>query len=394
MPRKFLLLLTSTFALASVELGAQRAAPDVFRNLPLHITTRETPAAVQLTDGRYHVSYLLFVTNWLNRDLHLRSIEIGAEGAEPIARFDSAALTNPVLLRSTYYVASSEPSPAGLTLQSGRTALVNVYFTTTTPSLPPRLVHTLRFARDSTLVLRHDDGSISPDLLVKSLPLETRSAPLVISAPVRGGPWRCGNGLAPDNAHAAVYPFRAAQLRVPQRFGCDFFRTDSAGSTLPNPFPDTISNEMFYGYGEAVIAVADGTIAYVKDGIPENVPQANGSFVPAVLMTNETNAGNWVSLRLAPGVYAFYAHLQPGSIRVRTGQRVRRGQVIGLLGNSGNSVGPHLHFHIGNANSLSGSDAVPHVYRSFIWLGTGTPDRTPERRARQLPGPSDIVRFP
>jgi hypothetical protein len=53
---------------------------------------------------------------------------------------------------------------------------------------------------------------------------------------LRGGPWRCGNGLAFDNAHAAVYPFRVAQLRVPQRFGCDFLKTDSAGSMLPNRF--------------------------------------------------------------------------------------------------------------------------------------------------------------
>lgn len=398
MPGKLLLPLAALLALPYTDIAAQTAGPDVYRNLPLHITSWEMPTAVPLTDGRYHVAYTLFVTSWLNRDLHFRSIEIGAEGAAPIATFDSAALTNPFRLRSTYWLPASEPSPAGLTLQSGRTALVNVQFTTAAATLPSRLVHTLRFARDSTLVLRQDDGSISPELFVRSLPIETGRGPLlVIDAPVRGGPWRCGNGLSFDNAHNSVYAFRAAQMRVPQRFGCDLFKTDSAGSILPNPFPDTISNGMFYGYGEELIAVADGTIAHVKDGIPENVPQANGSVIMPVLLTNETGSGNWVSLRLAPGVYAFYAHLQPGSIRVRTGQRVRRGQVIGLLGNSGNSTGPHLHFHIGNANSLNGSDAVPHVYRSFMWwnpLASNASAHTPQRRSRQLLGPSGLVRFP
>lgn len=53
-----------------------------------------------------------------------------------------------------------------------------------------------------------------------------------------------------------------------------------------------------------------------------------------------------VSLDLGHGLRAFYAHLQPGSVRVKTGELVKRGQVLGRLGNSGNSAGPHLHFHV------------------------------------------------
>jgi murein DD-endopeptidase MepM/ murein hydrolase activator NlpD len=80
-------------------------------------------------------------------------------------------------------------------------------------------------------------------------------------------------------------------------------------------------------------------------GIPENVPLSPTHAVP---MTLETAAGNHVILSLRNGHYAFYAHLQPGSIRIKPGDRVRRGQVLGLLGNSGNSNAPHLHFHISN----------------------------------------------
>jgi len=49
-------------------------------------------------------------------------------------------------------------------------------------------------------------------------------------------------------------------------------------------------------------------------------------------------------LEIAPGVYAYYGHLQPGSITVAVGDQVTTGQVLGLLGNTGNSSGPHLHF--------------------------------------------------
>lgn len=385
--------LAFTLAAESVAV-AQAQQPRVYRTLPLDISVREAPTAVPLSDGRYHVAYVMFVTNWLDRDLLLRSIDIGAEGTAPIARFDSAALTNPHRFRSTFYVPGNSANRAAPVLQSGRTALVNVEFTSATSPLPSHLVHTLRFAPDSALLMRNNDATTSPELVSRSPAVATGSRPLVIDAPLRGGPWRCGNGLAFDNAHAAVYPFRVAVLRVPQRFGCDFLKTDSAGSTLPNPFPDTISNGMFYGYGAEVLAVADGVIEYVMDGIPENVPQIDGRALMPVPLTNETVSGNWVSLRLREGVYAFYAHFQPGSIRVRVGQRVRRGQVIGLVGNSGNSGAPHLHFHLGNANSLNGSDAVPHVYRSFIWLGDSAPDKVPEQRTNQLPGPSAIIRFP
>ena len=137
----------------------------------------------------------------------------------------------------------------------------------------------------------------------------------------------------------------------------------------------------------AVLAVADGVVAFVKDGIPENVPQASGEFKPAAPITRETVSGNWVSIDLGQNRYAFYAHLQPGSVRVKVGDRVRKGQVIGLLGNSGNAAGPHLHFHIGNANSLNGSEGIPFVFDSFdVIVQT-------RRHILEMPINNNVVRF-
>jgi murein DD-endopeptidase MepM/ murein hydrolase activator NlpD len=66
-------------------------------------------------------------------------------------------------------------------------------------------------------------------------------------------------------------------------------------------------------------------------------------------------------LDLGGGTYAFYAHLQPGSLRVKNGDRVTRGRVLGLLGNSGNSTEPHLHFHVSDGMSPLGSEGLPYT---------------------------------
>jgi murein DD-endopeptidase MepM/ murein hydrolase activator NlpD len=120
-----------------------------------------------------------------------------------------------------------------------------------------------------------------------------------------------------------------------------------------------------------------------------------------VPITLETVGGNHVILDLGGGRYAFYAHLRPGTLRVRTGDLVRRGQVLGLVGNSGNSTEPHLHFHLADANSPLGSEGIPYVHESFEILGrckgplTGcTRSQTPEQRRREMPAGNMIIRFP
>jgi murein DD-endopeptidase MepM/ murein hydrolase activator NlpD len=79
-------------------------------------------------------------------------------------------------------------------------------------------------------------------------------------------------------------------------------------------------------------------------------------------------SGNSVIEKIAPGEYATYAHMQTGSLRVQVGQRIRTGQVIGLLGNSGNTTGPHLHFGIVDGPSFY-SNSLPFALSSFIVQG-------------------------
>jgi murein DD-endopeptidase MepM/ murein hydrolase activator NlpD len=64
-----------------------------------------------------------------------------------------------------------------------------------------------------------------------------------------------------------------------------------------------------------------------------------------------------------------YAHLQPGSFKVRVGDRVKAGQVLAKLGNSGQSDAPHLHFQLVDANSILAAEGVPYELKSFTQIG-------------------------
>ncbi len=153
-------------------------------------------------------------------------------------------------------------------------------------------------------------------------------------------------------------------------------------------------NESWYGYGAEVIAVADSVVVGVKDGLPDNVPLSPERAVP---ITSETVGGNYVMLRLAEGWYAFYAHLKPNSIRVKVGEKVRKGRIIGLLGNSGNSDAPHLHFHIASAASPLGAEGLPFLFESFAVLGIEAFDplkkSAGDKRALEMPLENEVIRF-
>lgn len=78
--------------------------------------------------------------------------------------------------------------------------------------------------------------------------------------------------------------------------------------------------------------------------------------------------GNHVILDLGDGTYAAYAHVQRGSLRVKAGETVRAGQVLGRVGNSGNTTEPHLHFQLMDGPDLDNARGVP-----FTWRGVGVP---------------------
>jgi len=114
-----------------------------------------------------------------------------------------------------------------------------------------------------------------------------------------------------------------------------------------------------------VIAVSDGVVVAAADGTADSTPTLERSSENSNQPDVASVAGNSATIEVGPGCYAHYVHLQSGSLRVKAGDRVRKGEVIGALGNSGNSTGPHLHFQVTNGPSLLGSEGIPYVFDRF-----------------------------
>ena len=115
-----------------------------------------------------------------------------------------------------------------------------------------------------------------------------------------------------------------------------------------------------------MIAVADGKVVGTMKDLDDQKPGA----LPAIsTITLENVDGNHVVLDLGNGVYAFYAHLQRDSIPVSVGDHVKRGQLLGKLGNTGNTSAPHLHFHLMDSPSTLASNGLPYVIDSFAFEG-------------------------
>lgn len=91
--------------------------------------------------------------------------------------------------------------------------------------------------------------------------------------------------------------------------------------------------------GYSVVASTEGTVLRIRDGEPDVGPgETTGS--------SGKDAGNGVVIDHGNGWETQYSHLQRGSIRVRPGEPVVAGQTLGLVGMSGNTEFPHLHFTV------------------------------------------------
>jgi len=216
---------------------------------------------------------------------------------------------------------------------------------------------------------------------------------VVISSPLAGGDWVAANGPSNTSQHRrALIPING-HAYISQRFAIDWVQVYPDGKTYQG---DPSDNKSYRAYGAEIHAVADGVVTQVGDGIPQNTPGAKSLAVPITL---ETIGGNHVIMEIGSGLFAFYAHMQPGSLRVKVGDKVTRGQVLGLLGNTGNSSEPHLHFQICNANSELGSEGLPYAFASFEVQGKVEGDKMsmfpggPLKHEMEIPTEDEIVRF-
>jgi Peptidase family M23 len=236
-------------------------------------------------------------------------------------------------------------------------------------------------------------GDYPEEMTIETLPTPVNRDPvMVITPPLRGNHWVAGNGPSNTSIHRRALIPIDGRAYISQRYAIDWVRLYPDGKTYQG---DPSNNKNYQAYGSEVLAATDGIVTQTKDDIPQNTPTAKSLAVPI-----ETIGGNHVIMNIGSGLYAFYAHLQTGSVRVKVGDKVRRGQVLGLLGNSGNSSEPHLHFHICDANSELGCEGFPYAFASFEvedkgfnWKSSESRE-APLKHEMEIPLEDEVVVFP
>jgi hypothetical protein len=149
-----------------------------------------------------------------------------------------------------------------------------------------------------------------------------------------------------------------------QKFAFDFLGADPRGKTRRS---NGLSNQDYFAFGREILAPADGIVTDVIRGVRDNKP---GSMNPYSAL------GNAVFIRHRPNEVSVLAHFKFDSITVNVGDRVKRGQILGLCGNSGNSSEPHLHYHLQNTPIIQDATGIKCFFDNLTLYKDAKP--TPE----------------
>jgi hypothetical protein len=343
------------FSCLMVVLSAR--AEDVLTSVVAAPLLASTQAVVG-TDGKQHLVYELVITNTGTATATLETIEVVGtdDPAKVLAKFEGPGLLSH--LRG----AGHGPAITAAQIEFSGTRLFLVDFTVEKGSrVPATLLH--RFH----LLAGGPPGS-PPDQAVAQTytiaPIAVGTDITVLGPPLAGKGWTAFNGCCEaGGVHRGTSLPVNGQIHYAQRFAIDWLQL---GADLRFFHGDEKDVKSYPYYGSKVIAVADGTVVETLSTLDDQVP---GQLPDPKTMTLENVDGNHIVLDLGHNKYAFYAHLQKGSVLVKKGDHVKRGQTLGLLGNTGNTSAPHLHFHLMDGTSVLGSSGLPYVIDSFAVAG-------------------------
>jgi hypothetical protein len=318
----------------------------------------QQPQAVQGTDGLRRLYYELDIGNYYvdTGTLGLTEVAVYADDdTRPLAIFSGAGLAG--LLQPNRELDADN----SLAIKAGRRALLLI--AAPLPKPARMLRHKLTFKTEKGEVQVADD-----------IPVAINAAPpTTIGAPLRGGVWLADEGPGHAQSHhwgsVVVQNGRAV---IPQRYAIDFFGLDSSGHAVKAPVKKLAETSVtdWQGWNTEVLAVADGVVRDLRDGLADLKPLS--PLEQPEELTTRTLYGNFVVLEIAPHIYAHYAHLQNGSIKVKPGQRIKRGEVLGRVGLTGIAGAPHLHFHLADTAGFADSQGLPFVFDSYTPVGHTT----------------------
>lgn len=347
------------------------AAPiNDFPPLQLEISTPLPPTSFPSL-SRTHLLYELYLQNFESRHIYVRTIVVldaDSVGANPIAelRMDQVKI-QPVgewshhqLADGKYRLASGQRIVAFIMLSFDSAALV-----------PSKLRHRI------CLEAHEIDG---PVVCISQIAVR------VIGPPVLGEGWLAASGPGNCSHHRTGLLVVNGVAQISRRYAIDWKKTKN----LLSFSGDARDVRSYFTHGENVVAVADGAVVVAIDDLPDNIPRTAASFDTALPITMETVAGNCIVIDIGNGQFACYAHLLARSLRVKTGDRVTRGQQIGQIGNSGDAREPHLHFQVTTAPSMLGAEGLPYVIDQYH---VHVPGQGLVARKRELPMLGMLVDF-
>ncbi|MDT0353151.1 M23 family metallopeptidase [Pseudonocardia charpentierae] len=366
------------------------------------------------SDGKFHVAYNVVLQNASRVPATIRRLEVvdATDSTKVIASFADKQLVDPACgfgdCNRLQALPAGPVQDAVIPPEEARVLFVD--FALDSLHVAPKYVMHHLFLNGASSPVTSNPVSVDYTVTPYSI---SASGPITIGPPVKGRNWVALNGCCePGWPHRSTPLSLNGNLVGGQLFAIDWKQTNDQGGFYTG---DKTKNESYVDYGSDIIAVADGTVTAVLDGQEANAPGVLPANDPVLgpKLTVENVDGNHIVLDIGQGAYAFYAHLQKGSLLVKVGDQVRKGQVIAKLGNTGNANASHMHFHVMNGPSVLGSSGIPYVLDAFEYQGqisaqqladadfylTGNffgPGRMamPEPRTDQLPMAWSIVNFP
>ena len=329
------------------------------------MTSPVAPIPVASTDG-VNIAYELE----LNTPKGMKFVPENIEVIDPATQKILFTPTAEVLVRS--FKPAADPPLTAEEMMKGSlkvpTPRISIWFKVSPDAVPDKLVHRLTLNRTA--------GGLSPLTVTGGEVIVQKDVkPVVIGSPMRGPGWAVMETTSGTTHHFLMPVTMYNRTTVDQRFAQDWFYIDPVTGHASNGNVTLASD--FYGYGKELLAVADGTVVDTRDGVPDN---PNYKLPPFAF---ETGTGNNVVIDIGNNKYACYCHIIPGSIKVKKGDKVKEGDVIGLLGNSGQSEIPHLHFEVVTGHpAIMGSEGYPFVFRSFDLIAEMNATLLDERTSR------------
>jgi Peptidase family M23 len=314
---------------------------------------------VPASDARIHLEYDLLITNAIDVPVDLQSLVVTADDRE-LARFDAEEFAT-----MTHVLPASGPTGSVGPSQLVMSAVDVVFPGDDVAAVPAEVVSHITYEIAGETELRSLISSLTADAPISIVDHEDIE---VVEAPLRGAGWWNASGCCdPRTAHRSIILPGNGTFHAIETFAIDWVQAE--GGVLRRGDGTELAD--FTGFGAAIYSATQGEVVNVRNDMPETALGVSLGDNPSVQGPGDYG-GNNVVVKLREDRYVLYGHMQPGSVRVRVGDQVEPGDELGLLGNTGNSTIPHLHFGLLDGPDPTTSDSVPFVIDSYTLTGRGT----------------------